>query len=43
MAKAHETPLDPAIVRVRLDTLRIFEIRSRIIERGIQDITELEQ
>lgn len=37
MAKAHGTPLDPAIVRVRLDTLRIFEISEaelEALERG---------
>jgi hypothetical protein len=37
MAKAHQTPLDPAIHRVRLDTLRIFEISEaelEALERG---------
>ena len=37
MAKAQGTPLDPAIDRVRLDTLRIFEISEaelEALERG---------
>jgi hypothetical protein len=37
MAKAHQTPLDPAIRRVRLDSLRIFEISEaelEALERG---------
>lgn len=37
MAKSHQTPLDPAIRRVRLDSLRIFEISEaelEALERG---------